>query len=516
MKTFSGLLTGLPDELLRAARLDERALGLSVSLVTSDSRQVRPGAVFVAIRGASQDGHQFISSVQEQGAAAIVGEAPVPFDLRIPYLRVPDARQALALLAANFHGRPSESMLVLGVTGTSGKTTTTYLIESILQAAGRKVGVIGTVNFRYGGKIFDSTHTTPGSVELQHLLAQMRAAGCDSVVMEVSSHALKQHRTSFIAFDGVVFTNLSPEHLDFHPDMEDYFRAKRLLFTDMVEFALSRGKQPFGAINGNDPYGKRLIQELLSHPYPGFRWSDFLGAELTIDLNGIRGRVPDLGNLELRSELTGRFNAENVLGAVAVTRGLGIAPAAIVSGVSALQLVPGRLERVPNDQGIHVLVDYAHKPDALEKVLRTLSEVRGSNRLITVFGCGGDRDRKKRPVMGRISVEISDHVVVTSDNPRTEDPDSIIREILKGILVDASDPEFSKPRAKYEVEPDRKKAIALAISKAQGGDIVLIAGKGHEDYQIIADPGSPGGTRKIHFDDREVAAEALSHRTDRL
>lgn len=496
---------------MQTKSLSEMLTGLSpVASVTSDSRQVKPGTVFVAIRGGSQDGHRFLVAAEKAGAVAAVGENPKPAELRIPYVQVPDSRLALAGLAASLHGRPSESMLVIGVTGTSGKTTTTYLLEAILTAAGKKVGVIGTVNFRYGGKILESTHTTPGSVELQKLLAEMRDGGCDAVIMEVSSHALKQHRTAFIAFDGAVFTNLSPEHLDFHPDMEDYFRAKKLLFTDMVDFAISRGKRPCAAINGEDSYGKRLIQDLLAKPYPGFRWSEYglspecevNGTGLSIDLSGIRGRA---GDFEIRSELTGRFNAFNILAAASIARGLGIPPEAVAQGLSSLRLVPGRLERVANPRGIHVLVDYAHKPDALEKVLRTLREVRGSHRLITVFGCGGDRDRKKRPVMGRLAVELSDQVVVTSDNPRTEDPGAIIQEILQGI---SEVPATS--RSPYSVEPDRKKAIGLAISTAEPGDIVLIAGKGHEDYQIIADPAAPGGTRKIHFDDREVAAEALA------
>jgi UDP-N-acetylmuramyl-tripeptide synthetase len=420
-------------------------------------------------------------------------------DLSIPYIQVRDSRKALARVAAHFYGNPSHSLLMIGVTGTSGKTTTTYLIESILKAAGHEVGVIGTVNFRYGSKIFDSTHTTPAAVELQRLLSEMKFAGCTAVVMEVSSHSLKQHRTSFIAFDGMVFTNLSPEHLDFHTDMDDYFRSKSILFTDMVEYSVSVGKKPYGAVNVDDEYGTRLCKDLETRPYPGFSFGRFGQRYLSVSLAGIQGKV---GEIEVRSALAGQFNAYNILAGLEVTRGLGIQAEAISAGIENLRLVPGRLERVPNAKGVHVFVDYAHKPDALEKVLRTLREVRGPHRLLTVFGCGGDRDRKKRPVMGKIAVELSDYVYVTSDNPRTENPEAIISEILAGIPQ-----EFSN----YRVESDRKKAIFAAIEEAKTGDLVVIAGKGHENYQIIADSTVPGGTRKIHFDDREVALEALGH-----
>ncbi|MCM2277644.1 MAG: UDP-N-acetylmuramoyl-L-alanyl-D-glutamate--2,6-diaminopimelate ligase [Oligoflexia bacterium] len=507
MKTLLELLEGFPPENQAAAGDHPR-----VRHLTSDSREVRAGTVFVAIRGGSRDGHLFIEAARDAGAVAVVGELALPEErlraLGLPYVQVRDGREALARLAANFYGHPSRSMLVIGVTGTSGKTTTTYLLESILRSAGHRVGVIGTVNFRYDDRILESTHTTPGSVELQRLLAEMKEGLCTAVVMEVSSHALKQHRTACIAFDGMVFTNLTPEHLDYHPDMEDYYRSKALLFTDMVESSIAAGKRPFAAINADDEYGRRLLGELRQARRPELGFASFglapglhevpaldvSGEGLCIGLDGIRGRVAgSFLNTELSSKLTGRFNASNLLGALTVAGGLKVDPAMIAGGISSLELVPGRLQRVPNARGIHVLVDYAHKPDALEKVLRTLGEVRGSQRLITVFGCGGDRDRKKRPVMGRLATELSDCVIVTSDNPRTEDPLSIIEEIRLGIASDCSN---------CQVEPDRRKAIHAAIALARPGDVVLIAGKGHEDYQII-------GTRKIHFDDREVALEAL-------
>lgn len=497
----------LPASLLdRVAEIDR---SITVTGVTSDSRQVKPGSVFVAVRGVSVDGHGFIRQAQQRGAALIVGEEPGPLPGQLaPYVQVEDSRLALSWIAAGFHGHPSHAMLMVGITGTSGKTTTTYLVESILRASGREVGLIGTVAFRYQGKVHESTHTTPGAVELQELLARMRVAGCAAVVMEVSSHALKQHRAAAVAFDAMVFTNLSPEHLDFHPDMEDYFRAKAMLFLDLGDVAAAAGKRPVAAINADDEHGRRLIAMLRSREprslsdVVSFSIGDGTagvhGRGLEVDLQGIRGEI---AGTRVESPLAGLFNASNLLGAVAVSRALGIGPEAIASGVAGVT-VPGRLERVSNSRGIHVLVDYAHKPDALEKVLETLRAVRGGNRLITVFGCGGDRDRLKRPMMGAIAARLSDQVHLTSDNPRTENPSEIIQEIMKGMQG------FSN----FTVEPDRRKAIHAAIRQALPGDIVLIAGKGHEDYQIIADPGSRGGTRKIRFDDREVAAEALGPR----
>ncbi|MBI2711664.1 MAG: UDP-N-acetylmuramoyl-L-alanyl-D-glutamate--2,6-diaminopimelate ligase [Bdellovibrio sp.] len=459
--------------------------------VTSDSRKVRPGMIFVAIQGGSTDGHAHIPQAFQAGALAVVGEASFIPSGEQNYIRVVDSREALALLAAEIEGRPSEKMLMVAVTGTSGKTTTTYLVESILKAAGHQVGVIGTINFRYGEKVIDSTHTTPGAVELQHLLAEMRQAGCTAVVMEVSSHALKQKRVGSIAYDAMVFTNLSPEHLDFHPDMEDYYAAKASLFKDLADYAVSKGKNPVAAINGDDPYGKRLLREVASRS--GLKVCEYFTPVLEITLDGISGVI---SNIPIQSPLTGGFNGSNIAGAVALAVGLKLSSEAIMHGVSALKGVPGRLDRVQSKSSVHVWVDYAHKPDALEKVLKTLAAIRKGHRLICVFGCGGDRDRSKRPVMGRHAVALADYTWITSDNPRTEKPQAIIEEILAGVqgVVDST---------RFCVEPDRRKAIFGAIQMAKPGDLVLIAGKGHENYQIL-------GTQKIHFDDKEVAAEALS------
>ncbi len=537
-----------------------------VTGITSDSREVQPGFIFVAIQGGSLDGRQFIRTAVQSGAILIVGESEgksldeslglrvgsdelghgqnsgegslasslsVPASsslpssvgpLGVPYLRVTDARKALSSLAAQFYGNPSQSLLVIGVTGTSGKTTTAYLVESILQAAGHHVGMIGTISFRFGQKVYPSTHTTPGPVELQRLLLQMKEEGCTAVVMEVSSHALKQKRVSSIAFDGMIFTNLSPEHLDFHPDMEDYYQAKALLFGEVAEFSLSQGKAPVGAINLDDEYGRRLLASVSKRaPHSiasanssttpnalvgsNFAASNFaapnsvsaqgfqVGATFKITPDGISG---SFNGVKIQSPMTGHFNCSNIAGAVRLAQSLGITSAVIENGISQLTGVPGRLERVLNDRGVHVWVDYAHKPDALEKVLKTLGELRRGHRLITVFGCGGDRDRKKRPLMGKIAVVASDLVFITSDNPRTEAPGAIIDEILAG----------TEGFHNYSVEVDRKQAIFKAIQAAKVGDLVLIAGKGHEDYQIL-------GTKKIHFDDREVAADAFRQSLNR-
>lgn len=464
-----------------------------VVAVTSDSREVRKGVVFVAVKGTLQDGNRFIGQARQSGAALIVSDHPGSGS----DLLVPDARIALAELASAFRGHPSRGMKLIGVTGTSGKTTTSFVIEAILKAANLHTGLIGTVVFRHGDQVIPSTHTTPGPVELQALLAQMRDAGCQAVVMEVSSHALKQHRVGGIAFDGMVFTNLSPEHLDFHPDMEDYFLSKAMLFDELARSSVLAGKHPFAAINIDDAYGDRLLCEVEDRRIAGFQSSGFgfkdsatfRGDQLRIGIDGISGRVGDVG---FHSSLIGGFNASNLMGAIAVARGIGIAPEAVARGIEDIGVVPGRLEAVPNSRGIHILVDYAHKPDALEKVLSMLKAVKGSGRLITVFGCGGDRDRQKRPVMGQIAVKHSDQVVITTDNPRTEDPLAIIAEIEGGTAGHTN----------FSIEADRRRAIHAAVRSARAGDIVLIAGKGHENYQIV-------GSEKFPFDDREVAVQAL-------
>ncbi len=504
-KTLLDLLDQISHQSLERIKLTHPEL--LISGVTSDSREVKEGTVFVAIRGMAEDGHQYLEEAQKKGAVLLIGENPPSPQIQVPYAQVEESRFVLSQLAACFFDHPSDDLLMIGVTGTSGKTTTTYLIESVLKAAGYRVGVIGTIQSRFEEKVFPSTLTTPGVVQLQKTFFEMKRAGCTAVVMEVSSHALKQKRVARVAFDGMVFTNLSPEHLDFHSDMEDYYLAKCLLFTEVARYSTTRGKTPVGVINQEDEYGCRLLKELLSQSENFIQPVGFqVEGDLHISMEGISGKIlvknqskigqDNRESVFIHSPLTGQFNASNIAAAFSLAQELGISNAKITQGIADLKGVPGRLEKVSHSashsQGIHVWVDYAHKPDALFKVLRVLKEIRGENRLITVFGCGGDRDRKKRPRMGKIAVEGSDLVFVTSDNPRTEDPMSIIQEILLEIQ--------SSP--KVQIQVSRRQAIFDAIQTAKSGDLVLIAGKGHEDYQII-------GKNKIYFDDREVAREAL-------
>ncbi len=473
-----------------------------ISRVTSDSREVIPGAAFVAIAGTQSDGQNFLDQAARAGASVLIGEKAYPVSrFSVPYVRVPNSRIELARLAAEFQGHPSHSMRVVGVTGTSGKTTITYLLESIFRAAGKKTGLIGTIECRYWNRVIPSTHTTPGAPELQRMLAEMKKAGVEVVVMEVSSHALKQHRTDFVAFDGAIFTNLTPEHMDYHPDLEDYYQSKRRLFADYAEYSKSVGKKFVTAVHTGNPYGKRMCQEL---GFDGINIHNLNKIDLT--LNGVEVEAPwgkrktvrnkvRISSTQIQSGLIGGFNLENILVAGELTRRMGISASAIKKGIQKLKKVPGRLERVtPEKYPFQVFVDYAHKPDALEKVLQVLRAFTKRGRILTVFGCGGDRDRTKRPKMGAIAARSSDLVWVTSDNPRKENPNQIIEEILSGV---------TKKRKIVTVEPDRRKAIRLAVEAAKPGDVLLIAGKGHEDYQII-------GVEKQHLDDREEARKALA------
>lgn len=525
-KTLGELLEALAADLSKMDPRFREGLALSsltaedrsrtVLGITSDSREVKPGYVYVAICGVTLDGHHFIGEALRRGAIFVLGSEARP---EPQYLQVTTPSRALGILAAEFFDHPARSLRMIGVTGTSGKTTTTYILESILASSGKKVGLIGTVECRVGQQVWESTHTTPGAVELQHLLRQMVDLQCDAVVMEVSSHALKQDRVAGIGFDGVVFTNLTPEHLDYHPDLEDYYQSKARLFREWADDARRMGKRPVAAIGLGDAFGRRLLEqdhrvetaigfgELSPHLNP---------SDLEVTLSGISGKI--LG-LPVRSDLIGSFNGLNLLGAIGLATLLDLDPLDIARGVERLKGVPGRLERIENHRGIHAFVDYAHKPDALRNVLETLNSIlqpmrsdpdsfqapRNRPKLITVFGCGGDRDRQKRPVMGRIAAEMSDFLILTNDNPRTEDPLQILSEIIAGILPGS--------RAGVpEVIPDRPKAIRLALERAAPGDLVLVAGKGHENYQILLDPNAPPElkqTLKIPMDDRELVRSFL-------
>jgi UDP-N-acetylmuramoyl-L-alanyl-D-glutamate--2,6-diaminopimelate ligase len=428
-----------------------------------DTRAVAPGAVFFCVPGARADGHDFAAEAVEGGAVALVVEHTL--DVSVPQLVVADARIAMAAAADAFFEHPTEELQVAGVTGTNGKTTTTFLLYAILAAAGRRPGLIGTVEARVGGERRGVRRTTPEAIDLQRLFREMLDAGDRSVALEASSHASALHRLDHVRFAALVFTNLSHEHLDFHADMEDYFEAKRRLFLEGDRSA---------AVNVGDEYGRRLASELPGALTFGFADDAQIGPEA-------------LDGIELK--LRGRFNVENALGALAAARLLGIEDDAIARGLESVRGVPGRFEAIDEGQPFEVIVDYAHKPLALETLLRTVREL-SSGRVICVFGCGGDRDREKRPQMGRIASELADVVIVTNDNPRSEEPQAILDAIVAGAV------------GAVEVEPDRALAIAHAIELAEDGDVVLIAGKGAEQGQEFAD-------RTVPFDDRESAREAL-------
>jgi UDP-N-acetylmuramoyl-L-alanyl-D-glutamate--2,6-diaminopimelate ligase len=477
------------------------------------SGQVGKNFLFAAIRGMEADGHRFIGESVKRGAEAIITEED-PGPIGPTVVLVPNSRQALARVASNYYGNPTSRLRLFGVTGTNGKTTTTYLLESIFKRAGLRVGVIGTINYRYGQKITPALNTTPESLDLQRILCEMLGEGVSHVVMEVSSHGLDLDRVFGCQFDGAVFTNFTSDHLDYHQTLERYFESKRKLFSEFLAKSWKTGR--FAVTNSDDPKGEEIVRGI---DLPVLRYGlegscDFLATEIKLTLEGISCRIktPN-GEFPLRSTLTGRFNLYNILAAVTAGFGMGLPPEVLKEGVEAVEGVSGRFEKVPNRKGIHVIVDYAHTHDALERVLLGLKDTQAyasqkRGKIITVFGCGGDRDRTKRPLMGEAAARHSDLVVLTSDNPRTEDPLSIIEEVEKGFQIVSLEErhrdgmEAWRSKKGYLKIPDRREAIRIAIQWAQPEDTVLIAGKGHEDYQII-------GRKKIPFDDRVEAKKAL-------
>lgn len=471
-----------------------------VSAVVYDSRRAVKGSVFVALRGLKADGVEFVPQATARGATLVVAEGRRPEGETTPWLRVSDARLALALLADTFHEAPSRRMRVIGVTGTNGKTTTAYLLASMLDVAGLNAGLLGTVTYRLGTEEREASRTTPEPPDLQQLLAEMIRQGCGSAVMEVSSHALALKRVDGMQFAAGIFTNLTRDHLDFHKDMETYFQAKRRLFDMLPDDAP-------GIINLDDPRGAALV-DVCRRPvtFAIGRPADVTPGPLEITLNGLSFdiRTPR-GSLPVHSKLVGRPNVYNILAAAATVMAIDLPLEAITEGVRQLPGVPGRFEVVsaPADE-VTVIVDYAHTDDALRNLLETARPL-SPRRLITVFGCGGDRDRTKRPLMGMVAARLSDVVVITSDNPRSEEPQRIIDEIKRGIPAGGQ----SGGRAPdIQAIVDRREAIAHAIERAKAGDVVLIAGKGHEKYQQIGD-------RVLPFDDGEVARAALARRRQR-
>ena len=471
---------------------DATADTVDVAAIRYRSGDVTPGDAFACLVGSRSDGHEYAADAVSRGASALVVQRPL--DLDVPQVVVPDSRVAMALMAALLEGDPSAHMTVVGITGTNGKTTSAYLAHSVLQAAGMPCGVIGTVELRVGGESSVPTHTTPESVEIQALLARMRAAGDTACAMEVSSHALHQHRVAGLQFAAAIFTNLTRDHLDYHGDEESYFQAKRLLFHRPAD----EGPNPPGAVNLDDAAGRRLASELPLLGYSVDRDdADVVPTALHMGSSGFTATVrTPRGPIDIASPLRGRFNVENVLGVVAVGELLGLPHDAVARGIADVRGVPGRLEPIEMGQAFQVLVDYAHTPDSLENVLHTTRELAGSGRVIVLFGCGGDRDTGKRPQMGAIGRAMSDICIVTSDNPRSEDPAVIIDQIVQGA---------SSGPAELVVQADRRAAIALAIDAAEPGDVVLIAGKGHESGQEVAGVVTP-------FDDRDVAREVLGMR----
>jgi len=496
------------DYLLNGQRILEHRgnMDIEVKGLTTDSRKVKDGYIFIALKGSTEDGHRYLAGAVRKGARALVVQDAETGLTGATVVRVPDTRRALFDLADRFYDYPARHMDLIGITGTNGKTTTSYFLESVLREAGKEVGVIGTINYRFEGNTVEASLTTPDPVDLMRLMRGMRDAGVTHVIVEVSSHSLDQGRTQGLRWSRAVFTSFSRDHLDYHSSMEEYFRAKSLLF-DSLEDTQNNG-QVRAILNMDDPKG-RVLERMTKVPVVSYGLENrcsVRAADIESTIQGLRLRlVTPAEEVLITSPVLGRINVYNMLAAAATGLTYGIELNTIAKGIQGLNSVPGRLERVQNKRGLSVLVDYAHTPDALEKALQTVRELTGG-RLITVFGCGGDRDKGKRPQMGKVAGEYSDLVMITSDNPRGEDPGHIISEIEPGVReagLDAVDPDSPYTNRGYRIIVDRKKAIRTAIDLADKGDIVLIAGKGHEDYQIT-------GKSKRYFNDAEEAALAAS------
>jgi len=465
-------------------------LPVQVEALAYDSRKVGPGTCFVALRGTRTDGHRFLEAAASSGASMAVVEE-IPPHLSLPCVRVPDTLATMPLLAAEFFGHPDRDMTLAGFTGTNGKTSSTYLLEAIWAAAGVSSAVLGTIQYRWKDRALKATTTTPLALDLHELLSQIRRDGVRHVAMEVSSHALRLHRVDGLRFAAAAFTNLTPDHLDFHRDLEDYGEAKAVLFASHLEDGA------IGVINTDDAFGRILFARLA-----GDRRLSF-GLEPGVDITAENTRLSQSGTVfdlttpgwsrTLRSPLIGEHNVRNMLGTAGMGIALGLDEEAIANGLQADTIAPGRLESIENSRGAQILVDFAHTPDGLFQVLKSLSAL-PHRRIITVFGCGGDRDRTKRPVMGGIAQQFSDLAILTSDNPRTEDPTRILEEVAAGM---------SRDGGAHEIVPDRRAAIARALDLVEEGDILLVAGKGHETMQIL-------GTELHHFDDRAVVREILA------
>jgi UDP-N-acetylmuramoyl-L-alanyl-D-glutamate--2,6-diaminopimelate ligase len=463
--------------------------------IACDSRKVEPGYLFFALHGAKDDGNKYVRDAIERGAVAIASESEAPANVAgdVPWIRVPESRKGLAIAAANFYGHPASALKLIAVTGTNGKTTTTSLIDAVLRASGAKTGLFGTIAYHTPLGEYPAPNTTPESLDLQGFFAEIRDAGGSYGVMEASSHALVMDRLWGCHFQSAVFTNLTRDHLDFHHNFEDYFAAKRRLFE-----GTGAGAPATAILNADDGYSKRLAGLAAQTITYGIENSaDIAAKRFQLAFTGLTftANTPN-GKLQIASNLVGRINVYNILAAIGAAQAAGIANEVIEAGTRNLKNVPGRFQSVDLGQPFLVIVDFAHTDDALENLIRTARELNPKGRVITLFGCGGGKDRTKRPIMGEASGRLSDLTILTNDNPRQEDPLKIISDIVVGI---------QKSSGKYMIEPDREKAIGLALDEARAGDIVLLAGKGHEDYQILGD-------KTLPWDDRQTAQAALRQR----
>ena len=469
-------------------------LDQEVSGITSDSREVVQGSIFIAIQGSDADGQKFVPQALEKGACAIVSEVAPAADQKVCWAHVPDARAAVAALACEWNAQPSEGMKVVGITGTNGKTTTAFITHAVMKSVWTRAGLLGTVQVDDGEQVSPSTHTTPGAVELQKIMRNMADNDCRGVAMEISSHALEQKRADGLLLDVAVFSNLSQDHLDYHGNMDDYFAAKRRLF-ELLE-TQDGNKKPTAVINLDDAYGQRLVEEFKERLYI-LTYGRGVHADMRIGrgVQTVRGTEFDIKfkdrEYRVLTPYIGKFNIDNCTAALAACCAAGIKLRDAVRALTDAPQVPGRMESVGTRDGATLFVDYAHTPDALEKACAAILELR-PKRLITVFGCGGDRDRTKRPQMGKAAAAVSDFCIVTSDNPRTENPEQIIADIEKGMVG-----------KRYHCISDRMEAIQTAVNLSEEGDVILVAGKGHETYQEIS------GNR-IDFDDRRAGYKALN------
>lgn len=496
LKTLQELAALVPGAELRGNQDTE------ITSIAHDSRKVQKGTLFVCIPGVHVDGHAFIPAAVKAGAKAILtarslGEVEVPEGIAV--LRVPELQPALDKLVPFFYDYPARSLRVVGITGTNGKTTTTYITRAILRHAGRKVGLIGTIQAMIEDEAIETHNTTPDVVELQSMIARMRDAGMEYLVMEVSSHALDQNRVAGIEFDTAVFTNLTQDHLDYHKTLENYKLAKAKLFDHVSEPGTKKGKT--AVINIDDPASKTMLEHAHCQQLTyAIEWNTakLRAEDIHVHAGGMELTLvhESFGRMPLKLHITGIFNVYNVMSAVGAALAEGVAPEDIKAGLESFECVPGRFELVRTEAPFTMIVDYAHTPDGVQNVLETARKI-AKKRIIAVFGCGGDRDRTKRPIMGRIAAELADVVLATSDNPRTEDPAAILGEVEAGVEEKIGDKH-------HEKIIDRRQAIFRAAELAEPEDIILILGKGHEDYQILAD-------KTIHFDDREVAREAAAH-----